>query len=280
MQPPPGQYSQWGDNPTQVTPPPNATGAPVGNFSPIGVQEKNFYGGQQIAGADPSAADYASVQSYADQAYKQARRNIDPMQEQAGRRMEQDLINKGIDPSSPQGMAMLDQQNRNFADQNAAASFGALQFGQGIQGQMAQQEQQKAQLAGQMQQGLWGQELGRHGQDLQYQLGRMNQNVGLTNAANQRYGDELRHQLGMGTLDYQRGMGEHGMMMDFLGYDMNVNQMNQQNELIQDALYSSMYNQTPIPQMGQMNVTSPAGQYLGAGNTKWASGGASGGFGF
>ena len=39
------------------------------------------------------------------------------------------LVNKGIDPSSPQGMAMLEQQNNNFTDQNNAATVGALQFG-------------------------------------------------------------------------------------------------------------------------------------------------------
>lgn len=293
MQPAPGQYSQWGQNPTQVAPPPPPGGAiPMpptgGQFSPIRAREDNFYGGQQIAGAAPSQADYGSVQGYADQAYQQARRNIDPLQEQQSRRTEQSLINKGIDPSSEQGKAMLDQQNRNFADQNAAASFGALQFGQGIQNQMSQQELANQQLAGNMQQGLWGQETARKGQDLQWQLGQMGdetsrygmqlQNqLGQSGLANQRYGMDLNQQLGMGNLDYQRGMGEHTQMMDLLGYDMNVNQMNQQNQLIQDAMWMNMYNSTPIPQMGQLDPNSPANQYLGAGNTKWISGGAEGG---
>jgi len=84
-------------------------------------------------------ADYQGVQGFADQAYEQARRNLDPQQEQQRRRMEQDLINKGIDPSSEQGMAMLDQQTRNFTDQDTSAMFGALGFGQGIQNQTFQQ---------------------------------------------------------------------------------------------------------------------------------------------
>lgn len=282
MSPAPGQYSQWGNNPQQVTPPNLQdwmTGG-VGDWSGINPQEKNFYGGQQIAGADPSQADYGSVQGYADQAYQQARRNLDPIQEQQSRRMEQDLINKGVDPTSAQGKGMLDQMQRQQADQNAAASFGALQFGQGIQNQMAQQEQQKAQLAGQMQQGLWGQQLGASGQGLQYALGQMQNQLGMAGLQNQQYGMNLQHQLGMGGLDYQRGMGEHQQMMDLLGYDMNVNQMNQQNQLMQDALWNQMYGATPIPGMGSTNPYGIANTMLGAGDTRWWSGGGgiSGGF--
>jgi hypothetical protein len=62
-------------------------------------------------------------------------------------------------------------------------------------------------------------------------------------------------------------------MMDLLGYDMNVNQMNMQNQLMQDALWNSQYNATPIPGMGAVNPYDPAGRYLGAVDTKWWSGG-------
>lgn len=245
MQPAPGQNSQWGDNPMQVMPPP-----------PGGANEKNYYGGQKIAGANPSQADYGSVQRYADQAYDQARRRIDPMQEQQGRRMEQDLINKGIDPSSPQGMAMLDQQNRNFADQDNSATFGALQFGQGIQKQMSDQELANQGLAGNMQQALWQNQLGDRG------------------LANQRYAQEQNNQLGMASLDYQRGMGEHNQMMDLLGYDMNVNQYNRTGDMMQDALYNQMYSGVPVPGMSQTNPYAPADTMMGAGDTRfWNSGG-------
>jgi hypothetical protein len=307
MNPAPGQYSQWGNNPQQVTPPnlqdfmnvtpPDLTAGMqgVGDWSGINPKEKNFYGGQQIAGADPSQADYGSVQGYADQAYQQARRNLDPMQAQQTRRMEQDLINKGVDPTSAQGKGMLDQMQRQQADQNAAASFGALQFGQGIQNQMAQQEQQKAQLAGNMQQALMQNQLGASGQGLQYALGQMQNQLGLAGLQNQKYGMDLQsqlghaglqnqlygmdlqHQMGMGNLDYQRGMGEHSQLMDLLGYDMNVAQMNQQNQLIQDALWNQQFGATPIPGMGSTNPYSPAGTMLGAGDTKWWNANVSGG---
>jgi hypothetical protein len=297
--------SQFGNNPLTVPPPgtppgvvaPPITGTGTGAFTPLSPNAPNTYGGQKIAGANPSQADYGSVQGYADQAYKQARRNIDPIQEQQGRRMEQDLINKGIDPSSEQGKAMLDQQNRNFADQDSAASFGALQFGQGIQNQMSQQEQAQAELAGNMQQGLWNQELGRKGQDLQFQLGKMQNELGYSGLANdrygtdvqqrlgemgmqnQRYGMDLNQQLGMGQLDLGRNQAEHQQGMDWLNYDQNVWSMNQQNQMIQDALWNQMYGATPIPGMGGTNPTSPYNTYLGAGNTKYFETTGSGGMG-
>jgi hypothetical protein len=248
MQPAPGDHSQWGDNPLNVMPPPPNSG---GFYGGSAATEKNVYGGQKIAGADPSQADYDSVQGYADQAYDQARRRIDPMQEQQGRRMEQDLINKGIDPSSPQGMAMLDQQNRDFSDQNNSATFGSLQFGQGIQNQMAQQEQQKAQLGGDMQKALW---------ENNYNWGGL---------ANQRYGMDQNFQLGAGALDYQRGMGEHDQMMDLLGYDMNVQQFNRTGDMMQDALYNQVYSGVPVPGMSATNPYAPADTMMGAGDTTW-----------
>ena len=259
MQPAPGQYSQWGDNPRNVMPPPPGSDGSWSGGSQA--TEKNVYGGQRIAGAKPSRADYNSVQGYADQAYDQARRRIDPMQEQAGRRMEQDLINKGIDPSSPQGKAMLDQQNRDFADQNNAATFGALQFGQGIQKQMSDQELANQSLAGDMQKALWA------------------NNFGYAGLENQRYGMDQNFELGMGNLDYQRGMGEHSQLMDLLGYDLNVNQYNRTGDMMQDALYNQMYTGVPVPGMSQTNPYSPADTMMGAGDTSYVSGGGNFGIG-
>ncbi len=296
MQPAPGQYSQWGDNPTQPNPPPDLTGGgadfkDTGGGSTERTPESNVYGGQQIAGATPSQADYGSVQGYADQAYAQARRRIDPQQEQAGRRMEQDLINKGIDPSSEQGKAMLDQQNRNFADQNNAATFGALQFGQGIQNQMSQQELANQQIASSMQQAMWGQNLGQRGLDITHELGLGKQDIdrygidassqlGMAGLQNQQYGMDQQFQLGMGQLDYQRGMGEHQQMMDFANWDLGVDQYNQQNQMIQDSLYNQQYGNVPIPGFSAVNPYSPGNTMLGAGQTKWYSGSVEGGIGF
>jgi hypothetical protein len=155
------------------------------------------------------------VQGFADQAYQQARRNIDPIQEQQGRRMEQDLVNKGIDPSSAQGKAMLDQQNRNFADQDSAASFGALQFGQGVQKQMFDQSMQNTVQAGNMQQAAWNRDVATRGQDVNRELGIRGQDVqrdlGMGGLNVQRElglgGMGLQRDLGMGGLDVQRELG-------------------------------------------------------------------------
>jgi hypothetical protein len=264
MSPAPGPYSPFGNNPQQVTPPnlQDFMNKGVGAWSGINPAEKNFYGGQQIAGADPSQADYASVQGYADQAYQQARRNLDPIQQQQSRRMEQDLINKGIDPTSAQGKGMLDQMQRQQADQNAAASFGALQFGQGIQNQMAQQEQQKAQLAGQMQQGLWNQQLGASGQGLQYALGQMQNQLGLAGLQNQQYGMNLQNQLGLGQLDLARQGQDFGQMMGLEGLQFRNRQYGDQQQQYQDQLTMALLGMTPIPGVTPIDPSGAFGDTL------------------
>ena len=107
MQPAPNQYSQYGDNPTQVMPPPplnpNAAGTPP-SYDP---NRANYYGGQKIAGADPNQADYQSVQQYSDAALQNARRYLDPQQQAQDRRMQQEMINKGIDPQAACQMALV-----------------------------------------------------------------------------------------------------------------------------------------------------------------------------
>ena len=144
--------------------------------------QTNQYGGQQIVGSTPSQADYASVDRYSDAAHDEARRYLDPQQAQQQRRLSQEQINRGVDPNSAQGQEMGDMLSMRQGDQNNAAAFGAMQFGQGIQNQMSQQELANQALGGQMQQGLW-------------------------NAENQ-----------YGQLDFQQNMGEHTQMMDMLGY--------------------------------------------------------------
>ena len=132
-----------GDPPPNIHPPApdDGTGLPPGNQGPLPP------GGGTVPppGTDPGGtqfggqADYGSVQQYADQAYENSRRYLDPMQEQQNRRMEQDLINKGLDPNSEQGRAMMDQMQRGQSDQNSQAMFNSLGFGQGIQDQYFQQ---------------------------------------------------------------------------------------------------------------------------------------------
>lgn len=176
------------------SPPPGVTGGPS-NTSPFNALPPPggaSYGGQSTVGASAGPADYEGVRGFADQAYEEARRSIDPQQEQQGRRMEQDLINKGVDPSSPQGKAMLDQQNRNFSAQDNSALFSALQFGQGVQSQMFNQDFQNTQQAGNMQQAKWNYDLGAGNLDMMQQGQDFNQMIGLEGLQfrDRRYGDQ------------------------------------------------------------------------------------------
>jgi hypothetical protein len=286
MSPAPGPYSQFGNNPQQVLPPPMPTGGPIdakgatANWRGRVPGENNFYGGQQIAGATPDQADYQSVQGYADAAHQNARRYLDPQQNMQNRRFDQELINRGIDPNSAQGQEQAKLLGMQQADANNAAAFGALQFGQGIQNQMFNQEHQQAQLAGQMRQGLWGAQNQAQGQQMQFDLGKMNAqnqfglgrmnalnnyNLGLAGLGSQNYQAELGHQLGMGQLDIGRNQTEHAQMMDLLGYDMQTRQYNDQQRLIQDALFNQWYGNTPVPGMTPVDVQGGANQWLGAG---------------
>jgi hypothetical protein len=122
----------------QGMPPPPQGNAYTGQYSPFQNSDGTPVGGGSMYG-QVSPADYGSVQNYADQAYDNSRRYIDPQQEQETRRLNQSLINKGIDPNSAQGQRMMEEMSMRQGDQNSASAFDALGFGQGIQDQMAQQ---------------------------------------------------------------------------------------------------------------------------------------------
>jgi hypothetical protein len=119
----------------------------------------------------PNAANYGAVQGYADQAHGAARRYLDPQQQAEQRRFDQSLINKGIDPNSQMGKQMFDAQSRRINDANAAAAFGALQFGQGIQGQMADQKFREESAMMQHQLGTGQLDLARQSQDFGEMMG-------------------------------------------------------------------------------------------------------------
>jgi hypothetical protein len=262
MPPPPGGYKgvgmppqtggmQVGDttNPVAMPPPaPGQGGGPTSPFAPVqGVQPPmppEMAGDTQYARARP--ADYQSVQGFADQANQQARRNIDPMQEQQSRRMSQDLINKGIDPSSEQGMAMLDQQNRNFTDQDQSALFNALQFGQGIQQQAFGQSATNAQMGNQMTQAGWQRDLANRGMDVQ------------------QYGMDQQYGLGMGQLDTLRQGQDFNQMIGLEGVDFRNRAYGDQRSDYQDALTMSLMGMTPIPGVIGYDPSGLAGTQIGA----------------
>lgn len=304
MNPAPGPYSPFGNNPLTV-PPPTPPGDPsvsvdaggaTGRFSPWGPNEKNFYGGQQIAGAQPGAAQYGAVQQYSDAALQNARRYLDPQQASQNRRMQQEMINKGIDPNSAQGQEMQKMMGMQQADANNAAAFGAMQFGQGIQNQMAQQEQQKAQLAGNMQQALWQNQLGSSGQGLQWELGKManamqgkgldlqgqiaNQNYQLGKSGQdlQRYTADLQHQLGMGGLDLQRQGMDFSQMMGLEGIDFRNRQFDTQQQQYQDQITMALMGMTPVPGTTAIDPTGAFNSTIGSAGANQGLLGRLGGF--
>ena len=87
----------------------------------------------------PQPADYQSVQNFSDAAYNNARRYLDPQQEQDQRRLSQEQINRGVAPNSVQGQEMGDQMAMQHGDQDIASAFAGMQFGQGVQNQLYNQ---------------------------------------------------------------------------------------------------------------------------------------------
>jgi hypothetical protein len=201
-----------------------------------------MYGPQQIAGTRPDAADYGSVRDFSNAALGQARRYLDPQQDMQNRRLDQELINKGIDPNSAQGREMANMLSMQQADANNAAAFGAMGFGQGVQNQMAQQAFQRSGLAGDMQKALWNAQLGSSGQNLQKYLGdqsaanaaaqMQNQyNLGMAGLDTQRYGMDLQQQLGRGSQDLQRMGLQNQYNLGVSGQDLQRYGMDLQNQL-------------------------------------------------
>lgn len=113
------------------------------------------WNGSPTSGAQAGAADYEGVQDFSDAAYNNARRYLDPQQAFDNRRFDQEIINRGVDPNSPQGQMMYEQMMRAHGDQDQGAAFGAMEFGQGIQEQMFRQNFDNTQQAGDMQKASW-----------------------------------------------------------------------------------------------------------------------------
>jgi hypothetical protein len=246
--------------------------------------------------------DYNSVQQYADQAFDQNMRYLGPQLEQGQDRMSQEMINAGIDPNSDQGQFRQDDLARRQNDAKNSASFNALQFGQGVQNQMNQQDFQRSGLAGEMQRALWGNQLGasgqglaKYGMDQGFNLGQSGQDLGrylgeLSNTtANkgldlqqygmdqnfalgqsgqdlQRYGMDIGQQLGMGNLDLARQGQGYDQMMGLGNFDFMTNAYNNQQNQYNDQFLYGMMNGTGMPGIPQFNVGGNYGNQLGAAN--------------
>jgi len=232
---PSGPYDQWGGMPDVQRP--NMPGA----MPPPPGFESGWNSGQVGMG------DYGSVQQYADQAHEEARRWLDPQQAEQTRRFDQELINKGLDPNSAAGQEEAKRLAMQHGQQDASAQFGALQFGQGIQNQMAQQ-----QLQGR------GQDLQKYGQDQNY-------NLGMAGIGTQMYGMDQQYNLGMGNLDMLRNNQDFMQMMGLEGVDFRNRSYNDQMQMVQDALYMNMVYGNPVPSGSQVNPYAPYNQQKASG---------------
>ena len=222
------------------------SGGQRGGSAGFDPQASNYYGGQKIAGGMPSPADYQSVQQYSDAAYDNSMRYINPQQNQQNRRQSQDMINQGIDPNSAMGMDQKNQLGMQQADQNNAAAFGAMQFGQGIQDQMFQQEFQNQDLAGQMQRGMW-------------------------DAQANRYNTDSSYNLGMGNLGMNQQGQEFNQMMDLENIDFRNRGYNDGQMQYQDQLTLAMLGMNPVPVGGMTNPYNPYGDQAGRGGSSYGA---------
>ena len=214
MPPPPGMAPgmppKTGSNnpysphaPVANVPAPGMPGLP-GAPNMTGYADGTQFGGQTTVNPQAAPADYNSVRGFADQAYQQSMRNLQPQMDSQNRRFDQQLINQGLDPSSEAGRLAADQLARNQNDLQSKAAFDALQFGQGIQNQMFGQDLQRSQLAGQMQMGDWANNTAMNN----IRAGIYGDQLGFKSNANAqevaKYQSQLAHQLGMGNLDLSR----------------------------------------------------------------------------
>lgn len=290
-QPPQGGMGQspW-STPPPITPPtigqnmpPNA-GQVDANWNPQGYSSGTQFGGQSTTGAQAGAADYAGLQGFADAAYDESRRYLDPQQDQQNRRMDQELINKGIDPRSDMGKQLADQLAMQQADQNNSAAFNAMGFGQGIQDQMFNQNFKNTQQAGEMAQGSWRNEqtnqnayAGKYGDELQSNLGWGNIGLGYNNADVNRYRGDQQYNLGLLGNEVNRQQQDWNETVGWDNMDYRNNQFNQNQQNWQDMMINSFMGQNKPPYGGgsQQNASSsvaPWGNYFNnMGN--WGGGG-------
>lgn len=267
---PPAVQPGSGSGNVQPGPVPGVQGPEGPNlFDPA---EKNYYGPQQIAGTQPSMGEYQSVHNYADQAHQNAMRYLAPQMELEQDRLNQEIINRGVDPMSEMGIAMKDDLSRRQNDAQTAAAFSALGFGQGIQDQMFGQSLAQSQLAGDMQKALWQAQLGASGQGLQKYVADQNFNLGSSGQALEKYGIDQNAAIAMAANELQKygvdqqtavqmaaqQVQQYGMQLDYQlgqsGQDLQRYGMDLQNQLGMGQLDLARQGQDFSQMLGLENI--------------------------
>lgn len=206
-----------------------------------------------------------AFQEYQDAAYQQAQRNIAPQQEAQQRKFEQSMLNKGITAGSKAYNLAQAQMQRGQNDQNNAANFQAMQFGQQAQAQEFGQDYQNRTMA--MQKDQFGRSLAQNQNQFLTSMNEQGRqfDVGMSqresefgrNFSNMQGQQDFSNLLGLG--QFAMGMGNfynQGIQQD---YNMAQTQLgmapNQQaNQLdVQGAYNSAMTGANNVYQ-GQMGA--------------------------
>jgi hypothetical protein len=154
-----GEFSAYEVGSSVLPPPPPESAFDVGQSA----QQNNAFdvynvgqsqGFTETGIGDVSAYDvnaqgmnYGEVQDFTDQAYAEAMRNLEPQMEAERQRLEQELINKGIDPYSDAGQKEMAALERSQNDQMSKAAYDAMAFGAQMQEQMFGQGATESQMA-------------------------------------------------------------------------------------------------------------------------------------
>lgn len=150
-----------------------------------------------------------SFQGYQDAALDQANRMMQPSQDAAQRKFEQQMVNKGLDPGSKAYNLAQAQMQRGINDQNRAAVFDSMKFGLGAQQQAFGQGLEASKLAASESQ--FGRGLDERGRQFDEQLGQrsyeFDQNLGQRES-------EFGRNLGQRESEFGRNFGQQQYQYD------------------------------------------------------------------
>jgi hypothetical protein len=208
--------------------------------SPDWMTAPNEIGGVSAVNPEAGEFDYGGVQDFADAAWQNSMRYLDPQLTQQDERFAQQLINQGIDPYSEAGQRAFQQKEMSQNDLLSKSAFDALGYGAGLQNQMFGQDATRSQLANALLQSQWG--LTQRGHEF---------DIGAGMQANEQAFNQMLGLEGLNYRDYQT-------MIDQQRY--------------QDSLALALAGLAPAPQYGTVSTglpNAPIYDYQGSQNT-WA----------
>lgn len=230
-----------------------------------------------------------AFQGFADTAYAQAMRQLQPQMDQQARALDNQLVARGLQPGSAAYNAEKERLSRSMTDARTAAAYGAQQAGLNAQNQYFNQEAQNQQLGMAQANQNYGQQFGYDQLANQRAIAQQQAAASSANAAANAqasmYGADLRHALGMNQLNENARQYDIGNITQTYGMDQNfllgalgqlnnfnsnnINAFNAQNNA--NNMYfnqlGGMLNNAPgvnfVPNTGYLNSQIDANQYLG-----------------